>query len=69
MQQLVSPEPPRLWVAEEVGHILGRHPRSVLALARSGELACVRIGRRGVRFRPADVQAFIDRHVEGGDAA
>jgi putative molybdopterin biosynthesis protein len=64
MQQVTS-APERLLTAEDVGAILGRHPRTIHVLARSGELASVRIGRRGVRFRRADVEAFIDRHVVG----
>jgi excisionase family DNA binding protein len=58
-QQVVEP----LLDSEDVGKILGRHPRTVLNLAAAGEIPCVRLGLRGVRFRPSDVQRFIDEHV------
>jgi excisionase family DNA binding protein len=49
--------------AEQVGKILGKHPRTVLVLARSGALPCVRLGHRTVRFRSEDVQAFIEKRA------
>jgi excisionase family DNA binding protein len=52
--------------ADGVGEILGKHPRTVLRLARDGELPVVRLGYKSVRFRPQDVQEFIDRHVVVG---
>jgi excisionase family DNA binding protein len=55
-----------LYDADRVGEILGKHPRTVLRLAREGELPAVRLGYKSVRFRPEDVQWFIDRHVVGG---
>ena len=58
-----------LLTAEGVAEILGRHPRTVLALARSGALPAVRLGYKTVRFRPEDVRAFIDERVVVGKAA
>ena len=65
-QHLVEP----LLDSEAVGAILGRHPRTVLNLAAAGEIASVRLGHRGVRFRAADVQSYIESHLvaHGGDA-
>ncbi len=63
MQQVVAQELEKLLTAEDVGRILGRHPRSVLTLAREGGISHVRLGRRGVRFRPEDVAEYVQRHA------
>jgi len=47
--------------ATEVAHILRLHPQSVLRLARSGKLPCLRYARR-LRFRRADIAAWIETH-------
>ena len=52
----------QLLTAEKVGKVLGKHPRTVLVLAQKGELVATRLGHRTVRFRPSDVQDYIDRH-------
>jgi excisionase family DNA binding protein len=52
----------KLLTKEAVGEILGKHPRTVIGLAKAGELPAIRLGRRTVRFDPADVQDYIDRH-------
>lgn len=52
----------QLYDADQVGEILGKHPRTVLVLVQKGELAAIRLGHRTVRFDPADVQRYIDRH-------
>lgn len=57
-----SLEVPELLTPEQVSHTLGRHPKTVLSLAARGELRAIRLGRRTVRFDPADVQAYIDAH-------
>jgi excisionase family DNA binding protein len=39
-------------------------------LAKTGEIPCVRIGPKAVRFDPADVEQFIQEHRRGkGKAA
>jgi excisionase family DNA binding protein len=55
-------ELPKLLTADDVGKILGRHPRTVTNLARDGQLRAIRLGHRSVRFDPVDVQAYIDAH-------
>jgi excisionase family DNA binding protein len=52
----------KLLTADQVGEIIGRHPRIVLDLARRGELAAVRLGHRTIRFQESDVQDYIDAH-------
>jgi excisionase family DNA binding protein len=49
----------RLLCAEDVGELLGVAPGFVYALARRGELPCVRIGERYVRFRADTVELWI----------
>lgn len=56
------PEPLKLLTAGDVAEILGKHPRTILILAERGELAAIRLGHRTVRFRPGDVEDYIDRH-------
>jgi excisionase family DNA binding protein len=55
-------KPAKLLTADDVGGILGRHPRIVLDLARRGELTAVRLGHRTIRFQESDVQDYIDAH-------
>ncbi len=55
-------ELPQLLTADDVGKILGRHPRTVINLARDGELRAIRLGHRTVRFEPRDVEAYIAEH-------
>jgi excisionase family DNA binding protein len=52
----------KLLNADQVGEIIGRHPRIVLDLARRGELTAVRLGHRTIRFQESDVQDYIDAH-------
>jgi hypothetical protein len=54
----------RLLTETELVDALGLHDRpnprgAVRWLLRTKQLACVRIGRGIIRFRPADVEAFI----------
>jgi len=48
---------------KQVEQRLGCGRRTVYELRQKGELKVVRIGK-AVRFRPEDVEAFIDRHTE-----
>jgi excisionase family DNA binding protein len=50
----------RLLVAEDVAALLGVPPTFVYSLARRGELPCVRVGERYVRFRAQAVEAWIE---------
>jgi excisionase family DNA binding protein len=49
---------------EAVARLLACSPKTVYAWAASGSLPSVRLGRL-VRFRPADVQRFVEGHIEG----
>jgi len=49
-----------LLTAQRVGEWLGVPTKSVYELP----IQCVRIGRRRVRWRPADVRAWIDNRME-----
>jgi excisionase family DNA binding protein len=60
--QPVDQEPLELLRAEQVGEILGRHPRTVLALHKAGKLPAIKLGPRGIRFLRSDVQRFIEAH-------
>jgi Helix-turn-helix domain len=48
--------------SNQVGKLIGRHPRHVMRMANAGELPSVRIGERGIRFRPADLARRIEAH-------
>jgi excisionase family DNA binding protein len=52
----------QLLTADDVARLLGKHPRTILVMAGTGELSAIRLGHRTVRFDPADVQDYIDRH-------
>jgi excisionase family DNA binding protein len=44
-------------------------PRWPLMLAQQGKLPCVRLGRKCVRFRRADVDAFAAAKLSNGEVA
>ena len=52
----------KLLTTEEVAGILGRNPRTILKAAHDGQLACVRLGHRTVRFRPDQIAEYIAAH-------
>ena len=59
----------RLLTEDELVDALGLHDRpnprgAVRWLLRTKQLACIRIGRGIVRFRPADVEAFLRARYE-----
>ena len=58
---------PDLVDAEQVAHSRGVSEEMVYALARTGDLCSVSIGRRLIRFHPDDVSDFVDsRRVRRG---
>ena len=52
---------PALLTPDQVAERLGVRRARVLALVRGGAIGVVRLGPRTVRFRPSDVEAYIDR--------
>jgi excisionase family DNA binding protein len=52
-----------LKTAEQVAQIIGVTKGEVWKWARAGRLPAVRLGRRVVRFRDEDVNAFIRAHL------
>ena len=57
---------PLLVDEREAARLLGVSPRTVWALAASGELSVVRI-KRAKRYDMADLRAYIDAQKQGGD--
>ena len=54
--------PPRLLLkAPEAAKALSISPRTLWSLTDRGEITCVRIGRRAVRYDVADLREFINR--------
>jgi predicted DNA-binding transcriptional regulator AlpA len=51
-----------LLTAKQVGITLGQHAKTVLDAFYRGDLRGIKLGARTVRFDPADVQDYIDRH-------
>ena len=51
--------PPDLLTAEEVAELLRVRPRWVYDAARRGEIPCVRLGRRYVRFERSVIEAWV----------
>jgi len=58
--------PRLLWTVDEVARAIGVTPDCVRNLHRVGLLAGVRVGRY-LRWRPADVEAYVKRLVPGSD--
>ena len=58
-----------LLTVSEASKALSISQRTLWALtAPRGPLPAVRIGRRAVRYDPADLREFIDRQKQGGEA-
>ena len=55
----------KLLNSEAVAEILGVTAKTVKGYACSGRLRCVRLSHKVLRFRPADVEAFVDGGVDG----
>lgn len=60
-----SSVPKRLLTVKEAAVYLGRSPWSIRELYYSGELKCVRVGRR-IHFDIKDLDEWIDQHKEDG---
>lgn len=54
----------KLLNANEVAHLFGMSKDAVYRLAARGDLPAVRVGRRVVRFRPSDLERYLDRSAE-----
>ncbi|MFC4561834.1 helix-turn-helix domain-containing protein [Nocardiopsis mangrovi] len=52
-------EDTRLWTTAEVADVFRVHPETVMRWTREGRLTAVRTPGRKLRYRDADVQAFI----------
>jgi excisionase family DNA binding protein len=52
-------EPEALLTARQTARLLGLHPKTLYRFARARRIASVRIARGMLRFRPADVRAWI----------
>jgi predicted DNA-binding transcriptional regulator AlpA len=62
-QRVQSPDSPSLLDAEQVANRLGLPRARVWELTRRGALPVVRISPRELRYRPADIEAWIDRRT------
>lgn len=62
----VPATPVLLLTAREAAKALAVSERTLFNLTKAGRLPAVRIGT-SVRYRPADLQSFIDAQLEGGD--
>jgi excisionase family DNA binding protein len=51
----------RLLKAEDIAVMLGLKVQTVYTMARRGELEKVKLSRKCLRFRAADVERFIER--------
>ena len=52
--------------ATELAKVLGVHRSTIQKWAASGEIPCVRLGARTVRFDPEEVQRAVDGRREKG---
>jgi excisionase family DNA binding protein len=66
--QINTPTTPRLLLSvPETAKAMGISERSLFSLAASGEIRCIRIGRR-VLYSVEELQRFIHQHEKGGEA-
>jgi excisionase family DNA binding protein len=59
----------RLLTTREVATLLAVSPETILRRARAGELPAFRIASNALRFRPEDVEAFLERATVGNGSA
>jgi excisionase family DNA binding protein len=57
-----------LLTAREVGEILGVSAGAVLRWTRAGHLPAVKLPSGAVRYRPDQLDAWLDEHAMAGDA-
>ena len=62
MEGRATDRPRRLLTGPEVEEILGKKRTSIFEAVRRGDLVAVRLGR-SLRFRPEDVDAYIERNL------
>jgi excisionase family DNA binding protein len=60
---MVSPARTTLRTVDETAAYLHVSRRQVYKLVRASELRAVRVGHR-LRFRPCDVEDYLERHLE-----
>ena len=59
-------KPALLLTPKQASDALQISPRKLWSLTNSGQIPHVRIGR-SIRYRPEDLQDFVDRQVQGGE--
>lgn len=60
--------PEKLLKAEDIAELLSISRTAAYRLLRDGALPSVRFGGGTVRVRPADLAAFIQAHLGGGES-
>ncbi len=63
----IEPVPSLLFTCEETARALRISERTLWSLRKRGELCAVRVGQRGVRYDPRDLQRWIDRQKVSGE--
>ena len=53
----------RLWIPADAGNYLGLHPKTVIKMARLGQIPAIRLGRHW-RFRTTDLIAWAASQVQ-----
>jgi excisionase family DNA binding protein len=61
----MTEKPEELWTAAEVSALTKLATSTIYEGVRDGEIPHLRIGH-AIRFRPADVKAWLDSHVKPG---
>lgn len=57
----------RLLTCEEVAKLLSLKDLTVRRWTKEGKIPCVRIGGRAVRYRPSDLEKWIQDNSAGGE--
>ncbi len=59
-----STTPKLLLRSEEAAGVLAISPRTLWSLTKAGELRCVRIGKKSIRYCVSDLEKYIERRKQ-----
>jgi len=56
--------------ADDIGALVGLDPQTIYDYAKRGEIACLRLSRKVIRFRVPDVERWLsERYSASGEAS
>ena len=62
---LTQPQQPQILLTyDQAARALSISKSKLYTLVNLGEVLIVAVGKKGTRFRPTDLQAYVDKHVQ-----